>query len=182
MRINHVIPPVKSSFLSMEKDLGIIIDKITSNPRLQKLVYYNTKDPLREDDLTEDQLQEMMEHSIKIVPYIDHSQNMYNYIIIDFDNFMPNETNPEFRDNMIYIDVLCHKSVWQMRDFQSRPYRIAAEIDAMLDKQRLTGIGKLEFLGTNQATIPNSDYGGVTLMYYAVHGEEDKQGDPNPFG
>jgi len=36
-----------------------------------------------------------------------------------------------------------------MKDFDLRPYRIAAEIDYMLDKQKLTGIGLIEFLGAN---------------------------------
>jgi len=32
---------------------------------------------------------------------------------------------------------------------QLRPYKIAAEIDSMLNNKRLTGIGKIDFLGAN---------------------------------
>ncbi len=86
---------------------------------------------------------------IKIVPklYVDNS--VLNYIIVSFDNFTTNRTNPEFRDNIIEFDIICHFDQWQLKDFQLRPYKIAAEIDSMLDGQRLTGIGKLEFLGAN---------------------------------
>ena len=179
MKINHVISP-KSSFLSMEKDLGIIVNKIMANTRLQKLMYYNIKDPLKEKTLSEEQILELMENNVKIVPYIDFENEIRNYIIVTFDNFIPNETNPEFRDNFIYVDVLSHKSCWQLKDFQLRPYRIAAEIDSMLDKEKLTGIGRLAFMGSNAFTLPNTDYGGVTLIYEAIHGEEDKTQMPNP--
>jgi len=60
-----------------------------------------------------------------------------------------------------------------------RPYRIAAELDSMLDKQRLTGIGLLEFVGANQIILTD-EYAGLCLMYRAYHGEEDKKPMPNP--
>jgi hypothetical protein len=34
--------------------MGIIVDKIMKNPRLKKLLYYNTKDALDRPALTED--------------------------------------------------------------------------------------------------------------------------------
>jgi hypothetical protein len=49
----------------------------------------------------------------------------------------------------------------------------------MLDHQRLTGIGKLEFMGANQIIL-NDTFAGLSLMYRAVQGEEDKVGMPNP--
>ena len=45
----------KSSFLNVEKDLGIIIDKILQNDRLQKLLYWNHKDALTRRKLTDDE-------------------------------------------------------------------------------------------------------------------------------
>ena len=47
----------------------------------------------------------------------------------------------------------------------------------MLDGQRLTGIGKLEFLGANQMILTD-EYAGLCLMYSAIHGEEDKKDAP----
>jgi len=45
MKIESYIQP-KSSFLSMEKDTGIIVNKILQDKRLQRLLYYPTKDCL----------------------------------------------------------------------------------------------------------------------------------------
>ena len=40
MRIDRVKKP-ESSFLSMEKDAGILIETIAKNERLKRLLYYN---------------------------------------------------------------------------------------------------------------------------------------------
>ena len=40
-----------SSFLSIEKDMNIIINKMFENDRLKKLLYYNTKDCLNKPKL-----------------------------------------------------------------------------------------------------------------------------------
>ena len=53
------------------------------------------------------------------------------------------------------------------------PESIAAEIDSMFDEKHLTGIGKLEFVGCVQ-TVSNDEFAGLSLVYRAVHGEEDK--------
>ena len=62
---------------------------------------------------------------------------------------------------------------------QLRPYRIAAEIDSMFNDKHLTGIGTLQFLGANQIIL-NDEFAGLTMMYSAIHGEEDKKNQPNP--
>ena len=45
MKVVSYIEP-KSSFLSLEKDLAIIVDKILADTRLKKLLYYPSKDAL----------------------------------------------------------------------------------------------------------------------------------------
>lgn len=169
----------KSSFLSIDKDLNIITNRILKNKRLQKLLYYTVPNALDLKDLNEDQQLELLQKNIKIVPklYIDGS--VLNYIIISFDNFMPNSSNPEFRDNLISFDIICHFDQWQMKDFNLRPYRIAGELDSIFNDTHLTGIGKLQFVGCNQLLL-NEEFAGVSLIYAAIHGEEDKKDMLNP--
>ena len=175
--VNYEFP--KSSFLSIQKDLEIITNKMMKNERLKRLLYYTTNDALDRPKLNEDQSLELFKKNIKIVPklYIDGS--VLSYVIISFDNFTPNAENPEFRDNIISFDIICHFDQWDLKDFQLRPYMIAAEIDSMLDGKHLTGIGDLQFLGANQLIL-NDEFAGVSLMYQAIHGEEDKKHIPNP--
>ena len=139
----------KSSFLSVDKDLSIICDKILKNKRLQKYLYYNVENPLEQEDLISQEVRDMFGKYIRIVPKLDISGEVMNYIIVSCDNFVPNASNPEFRDNVIEFDIICHFDQWQMKDFELRPYKIAGELDFMLDGNRLTGIGTLEFLGAS---------------------------------
>ena len=172
---NYQFP--KSSFLSVDKDMSIITDYLMKNDRLKKLLYYTTKDCLSRKNLTEDETIELFGKNIKIVPKLYVDGSVLNYIIVSFDNFTNNRNNPEFRDNIIEFDIICHFDQWQLQDFQLRPYKIAAEIDSMLNGQKLTGIGKLEFLGANQMILTD-EYAGLCLMYSAIHGEEDKINAP----
>lgn len=166
---------LKSSFLSIEKDMGLIMQEMLKNERLKKLLFYTSADALEPDKarLTPEESLSLIGTSIKNIPKIYIDNEVLNYVIINFDNFTPNPTNPEFRDNIIEFDILCHFKQWQLKDFKLRPYRVAAEIDSMFDGKHLTGIGKLEFLG-GTLIAQNDEFGGVALLYRAVHGEEDK--------
>lgn len=177
MRINNYHPP-KSSFLSINKDMRLLVDKFLSNDRLCKLLKYTQKDALDQPNLTDEEKIAMFSNEIKIVPKLYVDSKVLNYIAISFDSFVESD-NPEFRDNLIEFDIICHFDQWQLKDFDLRPYRIAAEIDTMLDKQKLTGIGKLEFLSANQIILTD-EFGGVCLMYRTYHGEEDRKLLPNP--
>ena len=178
MKIESYTMP-KSSFLAQEKDMELIVNMIMKNNSLKKLLHYTSKDCLDRPKLTEDETLELFGKNIKIVPKLTIDNTVLNYMIINFDNFTPNSTNTEFRDNIIEFDIICHFDQWHLKDFQLRPYRIAAEIDSMFEGKHLTGIGKLQFLGANQMILTD-EYAGLCVMYQAIHGEEDKKHMPNP--
>ena len=177
MKIDGLKIP-KSSFLSMEKDTNLIINKMFKNERLKRLLHYTTPDALDKPNIGEDASLNLVYNNIKIVPKLYIDGKVLNYIVINFNNFTPSK-NPEFRDNIIEFDIVCHFDQWQLRDFALRPYKIAAEIDSMFNNTHLTGIGELQFLGMSQINI-NDEFGGVCLMYEATHGGEDKKYMPNP--
>jgi hypothetical protein len=169
----------KSSFLSTEKDMGIIVDMIMKNDRLKKMLHYTSRDCLSRPNLTEDETMELFGKNIKIVPKLYVDGSVLCYVIVSFDNFSQNATNPEFRDNIVEFDIICHFDQWHMKDFELRPYKIAAELDSMFDGKHLTGIGELQFLGANQIILTD-EYAGLCVMYQAIHGEEDKKNFSNP--
>lgn len=171
-------PQPKSSFLSTEKDMELIVNKMIKDERLKRLLYYNTKDALDRPNITSDQTIELFGKNIKTVPKLYVDGSVLNYIIISFDSFTPSG-NPEFRDNMIEFDIICHFNQWQLKDFALRPYKIAAEIDTLFNGQKLTGIGELNFISGNQIIL-NDEFAGLCLIYSAVHGGEDKKFMPNP--
>ena len=171
-------PEPKSSFLSTEKDMNLIVSAMIKNERLKRLLHYTSADALNRKNLTEDETLELFGKNIKIVPKLIVDKSVLNYVIISFDNFAPSG-NPEFRDNIIEFDIICHFDQWNLKDFALRPYKIAAEIDSMFNGKHLTGIGELNFLGANQIILTD-EFAGLCLMYEAVHGEEDKKFMPNP--
>lgn len=162
----------KSSFLSTDKDLSLIVKKIMSNQRLLKMLYYTQKDCLNAENLTQQQIISMLDKQIKIVPKIEITEDCPIYIIISFNNFSPT-SNPEFRDCLINFDILCHPDHWNMGNFQLRPHKIAGEIDAMIDGKNLTGIGNVKFLSGNNLIL-NEQLMGLSLVYQTIHGVEDK--------
>ena len=159
----------KSSFLAVDKDMELLVNLFLKNDRLKKLLYYDVPDALKRENVSQDKALGMFGKQIKIVPKLKVDAPEFCYIIISFDNFTPNMTNPEFRDNIISFDIICHFDQWNLGNFALRPYKIAAEIDSMLNRKRLTGIGPVEFLGASQIVL-SDEFAGLTLMYQTIHG------------
>lgn len=179
--------PLKSSFLSCEKDTETILKKlfITSKPysdELIKLLVINTKDCLDEVNsevyrkkVSEMSLARLMsEGYVAIDPKVKMFENeeVKSYIFINFDNFTPNATNPEYRDCIVTIDILCHTDYWDIGNYRLRPLKIAGYIDGILNGTKLSGIGTFNFIGCNWAPV-NQTLGGYSLVYAAVHGNDD---------
>ena len=91
MKIDGVKLP-KSSFLSMEKDMGIIVNKICENERLKRLLYYTSPDAIDRPNLTDDQMYELFKKNIRIIPKLTIDGTVRNYLIISFDDFSQNNT------------------------------------------------------------------------------------------
>ena len=179
MKIDNVKDP-ESAFLAQEKDMKIIVDRMAANQRLRKLLYYTTPDALKKPEVSDQNFVKMFGKNIRNLPKLYIDKDVLNYIFISFDNFTPNGDSPEFRDNTIEFDIICHYDQWQLADsFQLRPYRIAAELDSMLDKKHLTGIGQLNFVGAQQIILTD-EFAGLCLLYDTIHGGEDKKYMPNP--
>lgn len=177
-----------SSFLSCEKDIEEILRKlfVSSKPYsdyLKKLLVINTKDCL--DNETSTTIQQKIadmnlaklrqEGYIKLEPKIRFGENeeVKSYIIVSCDNFSPNVTNPYYRDCTVTFDIICHTDYWDIGNYRVRPLKIAGYIDGILNKARLSGIGTFQFMGCNQLIL-NDTLSGYTLMYRAVHGNDDK--------
>lgn len=169
----------KSSLLGMPKDAAIIIDRILSNPNLLRLLVYETRDWQSQPLPNGEQIKELFtSHQISSVPKIKIDSKEKTYIRLTYGTVIRNASNPEYRDNTFGIDIICHYNNWDLGDFELRPYRVAGEIDAMLDKTHLTGIGELEFVSATPY-VYNEEFAGVSLTYLAVRGHEDQKNPVN---
>ena len=180
--------PFQSSFLSCEKDTEIILRKLFIESRpysddLKRLLIINTKDCLNDktnsiysQKLKKIGLKELMEKGyIRLTPKLNFGEfeEVKSYILISFDNFTPNASNPQFRDCTVSFDIICHTDYWDLGNYQLRPLKIVGFIDGILDNSRLTGIGTFQMMGCSQLIL-NEELSGYTLMYRAIHGSDDE--------
>ena len=172
MKVGQDFSIPESSFLIIEKDFEKIVQKLLTNPRLLKLLHYRTDDALQRPNLTPAQKMALINNELRIIPKLNIDKECPIFVVISFDNFTPNATNPEFRDCTVNFDILCHPDHWNLGNFQLRPYKIAGEIDAMINKQKLTGIGELQFIGANNLVL-NDQLMGLTMIYRSVQSTED---------
>lgn len=186
-RMNGYIGNFESSFLSCEKDTESIVRKlfVDSKPyseELKRLLVINTPDCLddRTNQIYLDRLKSMTpsklreEGYIRLEPKISLGENeeVKSYIVISFDNFIPNSENPYYRDCTVMIDILCHTDTWDIRNYRQRPLKIAGYIDGILNGTKLSGIGTFNFMGANELVL-SEELAGYCLMYSATHGVDD---------
>lgn len=177
--------PLKSSFLSCEKDAETIIKKlfVTSKPfsdDLKRLLIVNTRDCLDKSNQSYSKIVEntsvkdLIEGKyITLIPKVKlkEHEEVKSYIIITFDNFIPT-SNPQYRDCTIHFDIISNLDYWNLENYQVRPIKIAGIIDGILNGSKLSGIGTLEFAGMEEVIYSN-ELGGYSIMFTATHGNDD---------
>jgi hypothetical protein len=153
------------SFLQISDDLKLIIEKIISNDNLCKLLYYADKGALSKPALTEDQKYSLIGDKVLVVPVVLKEDDLQSYLIVQFDNFSPNEASEViYRDFTLTIDVLVNTKIWTLDDWTLRPYAIMHELDSMFNMSKLNSLGPINFIGAN-ALIINEFFMGFTLAY-----------------
>ena len=186
-RMNGYQGEFKSSFLSCEKDTEAIVKKLFVESRpysdmLKRLLLINTKDCLYDmtnqtyiDKINHTSVQDLREKGyIRFEPKIllGENEEVKSYIRISYDYFTPDRHNDQFRDCMIEIDIICHPEYWDLGNYRLRPIKIAGYIDGILNNNKLSGIGTLNFAGMNEIIL-DENLAGYCLMYTATHGSDD---------
>lgn len=191
-RMNGWNGDFRSSFLSCEKDTETIVRKlfVDSKPYsddLKRLLVIPNRDcldaktnPKYMEKLREMTLGKMVESKyIRITPRLDFGENeeVKNYLLITYDNFVPNANDEYYRDHIVMIDIICNLDNWELGNYRIRPIKIAGYVDGILNGARLSGIGKLQFMGMNEIVL-SENLAGYCLMYRAINGVDDKlEGD-----
>lgn len=186
MQRNAVLPPIQSSFLSCEKDVDIILNKLFKESQpysnwLKRLLVINTPDCL---DMSIKKYDEIVsQYSVKdlrdkkyirLTPRLefDEHEDVQSYILITFDNFTTNRINPRFRDCVVHFDIICHTKQWELENLRIRPLMIAGYIDGILNFNKLSGVGEFLFIGGNELIL-DEHLAGYSLSYEAIHFTED---------
>ena len=175
-----------NSFLGVEKDIELILNRLfvenpTYSDRLKRLLVINTpdcildyKNPVYNQKINSMDVEELIAQDyVRLRPKFELTENeeAKSYIHIGFDSFSPTSNN-KFRDAVLGIDVLSHLDYWDIGNYRQRPIKIMGYIDAILNESRLTGLGRLEFLGAQASTL-KENFAGYVLLYRIVRGNED---------
>ena len=186
MKRDVIAQPLESSFLSCERDLETVLRKLFIESRqhgkeLKRLLVVTNEDCLtntsnaeyiKADNMS---IKELIDGGYVIVSPVvqqEEYEKLKAAIVISFDNFLPNQTNHKFRDCSVCSDVICNTDCWNLENYQQRPFKILGYVDGILNEAKLSGIGKLNFVGCSGPTI-NNGIGMFTLIYRAVHGSDD---------
>jgi hypothetical protein len=161
MKRDVIAKPLESSFLSCERDTETILRKLFIESRqhgkmLKRLLVITNEDCMT--NITNPEYQKVDNMSLKqlidddyvvLSPAIKQGEHetMKAALVISFNNFLPNNTNSEFRDCTVTIDVICNLNCWDLTDYQQRPFKILGYVDGILNKTKLSGIGELNFTG-----------------------------------
>lgn len=167
-----------SSFNSVENVFSEVVEKLIKNERLKRLLYYTDPRALSLPKLNPAQSLELIGKQIKIIPKLEIETDAKPYIILTMDNFVPNEDISAFRSATLGVDIICHYDHWGLQDFKLRPYSIAGEIDAMLNRSSLTRLGDLKFAGAKMLIV-SPEIGGLSLYYSVESQKDDLRFNPN---
>ena len=177
----------ESPFFSCEKDTKTIVEKLFVDTKpysdyLKRLLVINTKDCLDDKEnpkyiqkIKETQVKDLINKGyIRLNPKLKlgEHEEVKSYIVISYDNFTPTETNDQYADCILMIDIICHSDYWDLGDFRIRPIKIAGYINGLLNGARMSGIGKLQWIGMNEIVL-TEELSGYCLMYSATHGVDD---------
>lgn len=165
-----------SSFHMVEQNLKEVVQRLLHNERLKRLLYYTDTNALSLPKLTNEQTLSLLNKQIKLVPRLNVEDDAKPYIIISLDNFEPQPGQNNFKSAILSFDILSPFDYWMLGDFKLRPYAIAGEIDALINKATV-GFGIANFIGGKQLFLGN-DLGGITLYYSVEAFNEDKQLHP----
>lgn len=181
-----------SSFLSCEKDMQTIIEKLFVEDAyygtlLKALLCVNNKDVLLDSgDIINrnpaylDKINKMTpkrlhdEGYVRTSPKIQFGENeeVKSYLLFTFNNFTPCPTNNHYKDCIVMIDIICHIDCWDIGNYRLRPIKIAGVIESILNKSRLSGIGTFDFLTCNEIVL-SEELAGYCLIFSATHGNDD---------
>lgn len=130
------------------KDIGEnlqnIMKRLMANDNLVKLLYYTDKDPLANENLTEEQKEtEIFEKLIKIVPRIGPKETSQSILAIRVVDGKKNSENKEFKDVYISIESFVPLTQWIIKGTNLRPFAILGEVEEALNGKIVEGLGRM---------------------------------------
>jgi hypothetical protein len=137
-----------------------VLNKLITNQKLCKLLYYNSYDPLSEIDIVDTKV--LLKKNIVPKPFISSIISQPASILtVYFDNFRFKSN--AYQDGMIVFNVICHETLWEIKG-GLRPYSIIDELENIFCNQRADGIGRTQLDSIKQVWV-NDEYKGYIAAF-----------------
>ena len=125
-------------------NLQYVVKRLFANQNLLKLLYYTDKDPLANEDLTSEQIQdEVFEKLVKIIPRVGPHETAHSVLAVRVARGQGLAANGEFRNVVISIEVFVPLTQWIIKDTNLRPFAIMGEVQKSLNGKKIEGLGKM---------------------------------------
>ena len=125
-------------------NLQYVVKRLLANQDFLKLLYYTDKDPLANEDLTNEQIQEeVFEKLVKIVPRVGPHETAHSVVAIRIARGQGLAANGEFRNIVISVETFVPLTQWIIKDTNLRPFAIMGEIQKSLNGKKIEGLGKM---------------------------------------
>lgn len=156
-----------SKFRELNTYVSTIAQMICENQNLCKLLYFNTKDALKKDDI-ENTVELLINKNIlfhnSVPAESDEAKSVLSVILNDFEN----DGSIYFRKNLITFNILIHSDLWLLEEGDFRVFKIMEEIDNTFNKLHNSNnsgmISRLTFKNANHIWA-NYKYSGYCLNY-----------------
>lgn len=126
------------------KNLQKIINRLMTNDNLVNLLYYEGRDPLGEEKLTQDtKNREIFNKLIKVIPHYQEDENNKSVLIAYIQSGNKISGNSEFKTVRITIDIIVPLECWMIKDSNLRPFAILGEVQNSLEGKTINGLGKI---------------------------------------
>ena len=125
-------------------NLQYVVKRLLANQNFLKLLYYTDKDPLANEDLTNEQIQEeVFEKLVKIVPRVGPHETAHSVVAVRIARGQGLAANGEFRNVVISVEVFVPLTQWIIKDTNLRPFAIMGEVQKSLNGKKIEGLGKM---------------------------------------
>lgn len=126
------------------KNLQKIINRLMANDNLVNLLYYEGRDPLGEEKLTQEtKNREIFNKLIKVIPHYQEDENNKSVLIAYIQSGNKIGGNSEFKTVRITIDIIVPLECWMIKDSNLRPFAILGEVQNSLEGKTINGLGKI---------------------------------------
>lgn len=151
-------------FAVMGENIFRVATKLMKDQTLCRLLHYTDRTPLDKEKPNINGA-DLLHRNILVVPKpSDEILTKENFVVVLFDNFIPNGNNKDFKVATVRFDILCPFDEWLIEGSSLRPYLIMQRIDELFNEEKLAGIGNLHFEGAQELVV-SPQLGGYNMEY-----------------